>query len=111
MLPSQANIEEFVDARGRSPFKQWFDSLVLGEAARIRIALDRLGRGAVSNVKGVGQGVLEYRIDTGPGYRIYFGRDGKRILILLAGGTKRRQDDDIAAAKARWAEYKRRKTS
>jgi putative addiction module killer protein len=61
------------------------------------------------NVKGVGAGVLEYRIDFGPGYRVYFGRDGVNLVILLAGGTKRRQQRDIETAQARWTDYKRRK--
>lgn len=63
----------------------------------------------MSNVKGVGSGVFEYRIDVGPGYRIYFGKDGERLVILLGGGIKKRQQQDIAAALARWQEYKRRK--
>ena len=66
-------------------------------------------QGNLSNVKPVGGGVLEYRIDFGPGYRVYFGRDGDTLIILLAGGTKRRQQDDIAAAQTRWTEYKQRK--
>ena len=65
--------------------------------------------GNLSNAKGVGSGVQEYRIDFGPGYRIYFGRDGEMLVILLAGGTKKRQQADIATAQARWADYKRRK--
>jgi putative addiction module killer protein len=60
-------------------------------------------------VKGVGAGVQEYRIDFGPGYRMYFGRDGYRLVILLAGGTKSRQQNDIAIAQQRWADYKKRK--
>ncbi|MGB5568097.1 MAG: type II toxin-antitoxin system RelE/ParE family toxin [Sedimenticolaceae bacterium] len=63
----------------------------------------------MSNVKGVGSGGYEYRIDFGPGYRIYFGKDGDRLVILLAGGTKKRHDTDIAAAKGHWRNYKRRK--
>ena len=66
-------------------------------------------QGNFSNVKGVGAGVYEYRIDFGPGYRIYFGKDGDRLVILLAGGTKKRQDADIAVAKGHWRDYKRRK--
>ena len=62
----------------------------------------------MSNVKGVGAGVLEYRIDSGPGYRIYFGRDGKTLIVLLGGGTKRRQQRDIDAAKRLWRDYRRR---
>ena len=60
-------------------------------------------------LSGVETGVLEYRIDFGPGYRVYFGRDGDTVVILLAGGTKSRQQTDIAAAQTRWADYKRRK--
>ncbi len=63
----------------------------------------------MSNVKPVGSGVLEYRIDFGPGYRIYFGRDGHLLLILLAGGTKKRQQDDLRTAKASWSDYRKRK--
>jgi len=66
-------------------------------------------QGNFSNVKGVGAGVFEYRIDFGPGYRIYYGKDGNRLVILLAGGTKKRQDADITAAKTYWQDYKRRK--
>ena len=64
------------------------------------VALARIGQGNLSNVKGVGAGVLEYRIDFGPGCRVYFGRDGDSLVILLAGGTKRRQQHDIATAQA-----------
>ena len=66
-------------------------------------------QGNFSNVKGVGAGVYEYRIDFGPGYRVYFGKDGDYLVILLAGGTKKRQHADIAAAKEYWRDYKRRK--
>ena len=66
--------------------------------------------GNFSNVKGVGGGVFEYRIDFGPGYRVYFGKDGDAVVILLGGGTKKRQDRDIATAHDRWADYKKRKT-
>jgi putative addiction module killer protein len=65
--------------------------------------------GNFSNVKAVGSGVFEYRIDFGPGYRVYFGKDGERLVILLGGGTKKRQQQDITAATANWLDYKRRK--
>lgn len=73
------------------------------------IALARLEQENFSNVKGVGSGVFEYKIDFGPGYRIYFGKDGDRIVILLGGGTKKRQRHDIRTAQECWAAYKRRK--
>jgi putative addiction module killer protein len=67
------------------------------------------GLGNFSNAKGIDGGLLEYRIDFGPGYRIYFGRDGDEIVILLGGGTKKRQRNDIETAQLRWSDYKRRK--
>lgn len=66
-------------------------------------------RGNLSNVKGVGAGVHEYRLDFGPGYRVYFGRDGDTLIILLGGGTKKRQSNDIETAQDLWRTYKRRK--
>ncbi len=68
-----------------------------------------MGLGNFSNVKGVGSGVYECRIDFGLGYRIYFGKDGTRIVILLGGGTKQRQQNDIELAIARWEDFKRTK--
>lgn len=109
MLPFSTLIEEYVDATGVSPFSDWFGTLAPVPAAKVTVAVTRIARGAVSNVKSVGDGVLEYRIDSGPGYRVYFGRDGDRLVILVGGGTKRRQDRDIEAAKRRWADYKARK--
>jgi putative addiction module killer protein len=75
----------------------------------VATGLTRLAGGNFSNVKGVGSGMFEYKIDFGPGYRIYFGKDGERLVILLGGGTKNRQQRDIAAALANWQDYKRRK--
>ena len=67
--------------------------------AKIARAIARMEQGNFSNAKGVGEGVLEYKIDFGPGYRVYFGRDGDTIVILLTGGTKKRQQRDIDAAR------------
>src|ERR1700688_1187774 len=104
-----ARILEYHDLAGRSPFTNCFDGLDPQAATKITVALTRLAQGNVSNVKGVGNGVLEFRVDFGPGYRLYFGREGQELVILLAGGTKRRQQQDIETALARWADYKRRK--
>ena len=66
-------------------------------------------QGNLSNVKSVGSGVMEYRVDFGPGYRVYFGRDGDVVVILLGGGTKKRQQRDIESARERWVDYKQRR--
>ena len=65
--------------------------------------------GNLSNVRGVGSGVLERRINVGPGYRVYFGKDGDTLIVLLGGGTKARQQRDIEDARQLWQEYRRRK--
>jgi putative addiction module killer protein len=106
----EIEIQEFLDASGRSPFARWFEGLNAAAAARVTVALTRLGHGNFSNVEGVGSGVYELKIDFGPGYRVYFGKDGERIMILLGGSTKKRQDAAIAATQAAWAEYKRRRS-
>lgn len=102
-------VREYLDAEGKSPYAKWFDRLNVAAAVKVTTAVHRMEQGNFSNVKGVGAGVYEFRIDFGPGYRIYFGKDGDRLVILLAGGTKKRQDADITAAKANWRDYKRRK--
>ena len=65
--------------------------------------------GNFSNVRRVGSGVLECRINVGPGYRVYFGRDGDVLIVLLGGGTKARQQGDIEGARELWQEYRRRR--
>jgi len=97
----------YVTTGSESPFAKWFAELDATAGAKIVRALARMEQGNLSNVKSVGEGVLEYRIDFGPGYRIYFGRDGETIIILLTGGTKKRQPRDIEAAHAYWQDYKR----
>ena len=94
---------------GGSPFEEWFAGLNAAAAAKVTVALVRLEQGNFSNAKAVGEGVLEYRIDWGPGYRVYFERDGDVLVILLTGGTKQRQQRDIEAAKSHWTDYKRRR--
>jgi putative addiction module killer protein len=104
------SIQEYISEEGANPFRQWFDDLDPQAAAIVTMAIGRLGDGNVSNVKSIGEGAAEVRIDRGPGYRVYFGWDGKVLVILLGGGTKRRQQNDIAAALRRWRDYKRRKS-
>jgi putative addiction module killer protein len=98
-----------VAAGDRQPFASWFADLDPIARAKVTRAIARLEQGNISNVKSVGEGVLEYRIDFGPGYRVYFGRDGEALVILLTGGTKKRQQRDIDAAHTYWQEYKQSK--
>jgi len=102
-------IREYIDPKGRSPYARWFNRLNAQAAAKVATALVRMEQGNLSNTKGVGGGVLEYRIDFGPGYRIYFGKEGNTLIVLLGGGTKQYQQQDIETARGFWREYKRRK--
>ena len=102
-------IRYYLAPDGRSPFEGWFSSLDPTARAKITVAIARLEQGNLSKVKGVGEGVLEYRINFGPGYRVYFGRDGETLVILLTGGTKKRQQRDIQTAIGLWADYRRRR--
>jgi len=102
-------VRAYIDVSGRCPFTRWLEGLRAPAHAKAQTAIARMELGNLSNVRSVGSGVSEYRIDFGPGYRIYFGRDGDTLIVLLAGGTKQRQQHDIEAAKALWREYRRRK--
>jgi len=99
----------YVAPSGLQPFAAWFLDLESVARAKVTRAIVRLEQGNFSNVKSVGEGVLEYRIDFGPGYRVYFGRDGEALVILLMGGTKKRQQRDIDAAHTYWQHYKQSK--
>jgi putative addiction module killer protein len=99
----------YIDENGNKPFAKWLDELDITAAAKVTIALARMEQGNFSKAKGVGAGVYEYKIDFGPGYRIYFGKDGDYLVILVGGGTKKRQPNDIKSAHKCWADYKRRK--
>ena len=102
-------LHEYLNASGRNEYRKWFDGLDVAAATKVTVALERLAGGNTSSAKPVGEGVSEYKIDFGPGYRIYFGKDGDRLVILLGGGTKKRQNQDIENAKAAWREYKQLK--
>jgi len=103
-------IEEYICQDGSNPYKTWFDSLDPQAAAKIVTAKLRLGLGNISSVKWF-DGIGEYVIDWGPGYRIYLARAGSALIILFGGGTKRGQQKDIDKAKALHLEYKMRKKS
>ena len=102
---------EYLDPKGRSPYAKWFDGLNAEAAARVASALYRLSDGNFSNVKGVGGGVFERKIDFGPGYRIYFGKDVDIVVILLGGSSKQRQQEAIEAAKEQWVDYRSRRAT
>ena len=104
-------IREYLGSDGQNSFREWFDRLNSEAARKVTAALYRVGLGNFSNVKGVGGGVFECRIDFGPGYRVYFGKDGEQFVILLCGGTKKRQQNDIELATECWRDYKLRKRS
>lgn len=105
----ESRVREYLDLEGRSPYAAWFDGLNAPAAAKVAAALYQLASGNFSNVNGVGAGVFARTIDFGPGYRIYFGKDGQDVVILLGGSTKPRQQQAIEMAKERWATYRRRK--
>ena len=107
---AEYTVREFL-REGSSPFADWFTDLDATAASKVTTALYRLEQGNFSNVQSVGGGVFEYKIDFGPGYRIYFGQDGNTLVILLCGGTKKTQQRDIARAKDFWQEYKAGKKS
>jgi len=94
-------IREYTEG-GRSPFAEWFDDLDAVTAVRVDRYIRRLEAGNFGAAKPLRDGVFELRLDFGPGYRVYYGREGRTIIILLGGGSKRRQDADIAAAVERW---------
>lgn len=101
-------VQEYVREDGSNPFKAWFDGLDALAAAKVATDLIRLSAGNTSRVKWFG-GIGEYRIDWGPGYRLYLAPDGERLILLLGGGTKRHQQADIERAKDMHPEYKARK--
>jgi putative addiction module killer protein len=94
---------------GSSPFGDWFAAVEASAALRIDDALYRMRQGNLGDHKSLGMGLFERRIPYGPGYRIYFGRVGTQIVILVGGGTKKSQRQDIAKAHRHWQDYKARK--
>jgi putative addiction module killer protein len=108
-MNSSFEIREYTEG-GHSPFAEWFNELDAVTAARVDRYIRRLEAGNFSAAKSLRDGVFELRLDFGPGYRVYYGREGRTIIILLGGGTKRRQDADIAAAMGRWKRYKQTRT-
>ena len=90
---------------GRAPFSEWMERQSKQVYGTIMTRLERVEMGNLGDHRGVCDGVLELRIDVGPGYRVYFGKDGERLVILLIAGTKKTQRRDIETAKQFWREY------
>jgi len=98
-------IREYTEAE-KSPFADWFNKLDPMTAARADRYVRRLEAGNFGAAKLLRECLFELRLDFGPGYRIYYGRDGRTIIILLGGGSKRGQDADITSAVVRWRRYR-----
>lgn len=102
-------LQYYQTADGERPVVTWLERLEDRQArARITIRLARVQRGNFGDVEPVGEGVLELRIDWGPGYRVYFARLGQAIVLLLCAGDKRTQRKDIKRAKEYFDDYKAR---
>jgi len=109
MKVKSQNIEEYLLEDGKNLFRVWLSSLKDKKAQYIVDArLVKIRLGLFGNCEPVGKGVLELKIFYGPGYRIYFGRDGDTLVVLLCGGTKKKKKKDIKQAQEYWADYKRR---
>ncbi|WP_019501183.1 type II toxin-antitoxin system RelE/ParE family toxin [Pseudanabaena sp. PCC 6802] len=105
--PQELRIYE--TSQGETPFSSWLSSLRDREArARIRKRLDRIELGNLGDYRSVGGGVFEFKIDYGPGYRVYFAQIDLLIILLLCGGDKSTQERDILQAKQFWLDYKQR---
>ena len=101
----------YVTESGREPVTEWLQSLQDKRAqAKNRVRLNRREAGMFGDCEPVGDGVLELREHLGAGYRVYFGRHGQAVVILLCGGSKKTQSSDIKTARQYWADWKRRQT-
>ncbi|MEX2516968.1 MAG: type II toxin-antitoxin system RelE/ParE family toxin [Gammaproteobacteria bacterium] len=101
-------VREYIREDGSAPFRQWFDELHHQAAVKVSMALARIEAGNFGPVKWF-SGIGEYKIDWGPGYRIYLLKDGDNLIILLGGGSKKQQQRDIQQALRLSKEYKSRK--
>lgn len=102
-------VTQYETESGVVPFHEWFNSLGSKAALKVRTAVAQMETGNFGDHKSVGGGVWERRIHFEKGYRVYYGKDGEELVILLCGGTKTRQQSDIDMAKQYWSEYKKRK--
>lgn len=109
-MPMTFTINEYLDENGCSPYDDWLSSLRDPRAkAKVISGVDRMEMGNLGDSEPVGEGVSELRLHYGPGYRVYYAKDGQTIFLLLCGGDKRTQKKDIKRAKRLWADHKKRK--
>lgn len=102
-------VDLYVTEDGKVPFIDWLNLLKDRTArAKIRVRLDRVRLGNLGDYKALGNGINELRIKYGPGYRVYYGQSGKKIILLLIGGDKSSQQKDIKKAQKFWEDYRRR---
>lgn len=102
-------VREYVAASGRAPYREWLDTLTFAVRARIQARVLRFELGNLGDHKSVGHGVWEARVMAGPGYRVYFGKDGESVILLLLGGDKGSQRKDIHRARQMWGDYQEAK--
>jgi len=98
-------VREYLEDGGRIPFRDWLTELDKATRARVQARILRFETGNLGDHKDVGAGVLEARLDFGPGYRVYFGRKGRELVLLLLGGDKGSQKTDIKRAQEFWSRY------
>jgi putative addiction module killer protein len=98
-------VREYLTADARNPYREWLATLDRAVAARVQARILRFELGNLGDHKSVGAGVWEARLAFGPGYRIYFGRNGESVILLLLGGTKASQRRDVRRAQEFWRDY------
>ena len=108
-MPTEQEVRVYARSDGSEPFTQWLRGLRDGTTRnRIRQRIARIRLGNFGDARAVGDGVQELRIHFGPGYRVYFGREGDALVILLCGGDKGSQERDIERAQEYWRDHRSR---
>ncbi len=107
MEATPSDLQVYATGDGKVPFSEWINALKdLQGAAKILLRLDRIKRGNLGDYKFIADGVLELRIDTGPGYRVYVAQVSQHAIVILCAGTKHSQADDIKKAQRYWIDYR-----
>ena len=99
------DVREYLTADGRNPYREWLEKLDVTPRARVQARVLRFSTGNLGDHKSVGGGVWEARVMFGPGYRVYFGKDGAQLVLLLLGGDKSTQTVDVPRAQESWQAY------